>query len=129
MIEGADFNLIGKTNFLESAAILAHAALHIDGESGLVHLRHMLGKRKSVVLFGPTPVAYFSYPENVNMISENCHDCMWMIDEWNEFCSRGRNAVPECLKSITPNCVLSALPSDIFITTPKPALGIDYARE
>ena len=109
MIEEADLNLVGKTDFLAAAAILANAALHIDGESGLVHLRHVLGGR-SVVLFGPTPVEYFGYADNCNLVSKGCRGCMWMTDDWFEVCSRG-TAEPECMASITANDLIGAMTS------------------
>jgi ADP-heptose:LPS heptosyltransferase len=103
-IEGVDLNLVGKISFLEAAAVLERARLHIDGESGLVHLRHLLGGR-SVVMFGPTPAEYFAYADNCNIVSKDCRGCMWMTDDWFEVCPRGL-AESRCMASIATTEVL-----------------------
>jgi SAM-dependent methyltransferase len=79
----------------------------VDGESGLVHLRRQLGG-KSVALFGPTPVEYFGYPENVNIVAEVCGDCMWMTEDWYVNCLKGLDK-PACLESIRAETVLRAV--------------------
>ncbi|HUB10892.1 MAG TPA: glycosyltransferase family 9 protein, partial [Acetobacteraceae bacterium] len=49
-----DLDLVGCTSWRETAGLLAQAAFHIDGDSGLVHLARCHGVRSGVV-FGPTP--------------------------------------------------------------------------
>ena len=44
--------------------LLKNALYHIDGECGMVHLRKALKTGPSVVLFGPTPIKFFSYSNN-----------------------------------------------------------------
>ena len=106
-IEGADLLLCGKTSLAESMAVLKQALLHVDGESGLVHLRRQLGG-KSVVLFGPTPEKYFAYAGNINIISPFCTNCMWKTNDWQLNCPRGF-AHPECMLAITPESVMEAV--------------------
>lgn len=106
-IGGTDLSLLGRTSFREAAVVLKHSALHVDGESGLVHLRHIFGGQ-SVVLFGPTPAAYFSYSENINLVSEFCHDCMWLTDDWFVNCPKGLGA-ENCMAHISPERVMAGL--------------------
>ena len=107
VIEGTDLCLLGATSMAETKAILKYALLHIDGEGGLVHLRRQLGG-KSVVLFGPTLEAYYGYEQNVNIVADKCGECMWLTDDWMERCIRGMD-IPECMQSIEPQRVLSAV--------------------
>jgi hypothetical protein len=111
IIDGVDRCLAGKLTFAESAVILKHARLHVDGESGLVHLRRQLGGQ-SVVLFGPTQLGYFSYPQNYNISAQTCTSCMWMTDDWYGKCARGFKEA-ECMRSIQPETVLNAVTSCI----------------
>jgi SAM-dependent methyltransferase len=106
-LEGPDLCLLGKTSMTESTVILKHALLHVDGDSGLVHLRRQLGG-KSVVLFGPTPESYVGYQQNTNIVAEKCGDCMWLTDDWNTRCIRDMDT-PECMQSIRPQTVLRAV--------------------
>jgi len=106
-VEGADLVLCGQTSLAESAVILKQALLHIDGESGLVHLRRQLGGQ-SVVLFGPTPKEYFAYENNVNIVSPFCSNCLWKTEDWALNCPRGF-ARPECMLAITPESVVEAV--------------------
>jgi hypothetical protein len=107
-MEGVDVNLVGKTNMEEVKALLKGAALHIDGEGGLAHLRSALRGGKSVVLFGPTPMEFFGYEENINIRAEGAcaHWCEWVIDDWFTQCvNRTRN----CMKALTPNMVMEQI--------------------
>ena len=102
-IEGVDLNLRGKTTLKEAASLLAASSLHIDTDSGLVHIAVSLGTT-CAVLYGPTNVKYFSYNEVPNYIavpSHLCGNCWWSADGWMETCPRGLNA-PECMNSIEP---------------------------
>lgn len=101
-IPGVDINLKNRLDFLESASILAGSRLHIDTESGLVHLGASLGVR-SVVIFGPTNVAWFGYPQNINITPKQCGNCWWSIDSWMDVCAVGHE-IPVCTSeaSIAP---------------------------
>jgi len=109
VIQDTDICLAGKISLHETAVILKQAMLHIDGESGLVHLRRQL-RGQSIVLFGPTPEAYYGYPHNRNIISPVCGNCMWTTNDWNTNCPR-ELPEPECLRAISPKKVLREMES------------------
>jgi len=93
-IAGVDRVLIGQTSLAEAAALIKHAAWHIDVESGLVHLARCFGTRCTVI-FGPTSVAYFGYKDNDNIAPSACGDCWWLTETWMAKCPKG-HAVPVC---------------------------------
>lgn len=97
-IPGVDLNLRKKLSFQESTSILANSALHLDSESGLVHLGATLGV-KSVVMFGPTNVEWFGYPQNANIKPKECGNCWWSTDTWMDICPAGYEK-PICTGSI-----------------------------
>jgi len=99
-IEGVDYNLRGQTTLKEAAGVLAASSLHIDTDSGLVHIAASLGI-KCAVLFGPTNIDYCSYGQNLNIGPKKCGNCWWSTDDWMEKCPRGLEA-PECMASIEP---------------------------
>ena len=109
VMEGVDFCLLGKTTQEETTVLLKQAVLHIDGESGLVHTRRQLSGR-SVVLFGPTPVDFFGYAQNVNIVSPLCSNCLWLTDDWFTQCPKGLET-PECMPAISAECVFKAVSS------------------
>ncbi len=102
-IIGCDKYVMGESLELVKY-VLQGSFFHIDIEGGLVHLATQLGTR-CVVLFGPTPLHYYGYPENVNIQAGNCHDCCWYTGDWYT-CYR-RMAEPECMYSITPEMVMA----------------------
>jgi hypothetical protein len=106
-IEGVDLQLIGRSSLRETAAILAGSSLHIDNESGLVHLAACVGTR-SCVLFGPTPPAYFGYEENLNMAPRLCGGCWWATKDWTTNCPRGLDR-PVCLHETPPDAVAGTI--------------------
>lgn len=108
LIDGIDIDLRGKTNFEELKAILVQSVLHIDCEGGLVHMRHFLCRKPSVVLFGPTSKEFYGYDENINIISNgSCHDCEWIHREWNEKCLFKEYMA--CMNTITPQMVIDKI--------------------
>ena len=115
-LQEADANLVGATSLAQAAAVIRRSLLHVDNEGGLVHIAASLGVR-SVVLFGPTSVAYFGYPGNTNLSSGFCGDCWWATERWMECCPRGYES-PKCLEELDPARVLDAV-----------ADGIRYARQ
>ncbi|MGC0150875.1 glycosyltransferase family 9 protein [Chromobacterium vaccinii] len=104
IIEGVDVCLRGKTKLPESVAVMKKALLHIDSESGLVHLAAAIGI-PAVVLFGPTNIEYFSYPENMNVGAQECRNCWWSVDSWSDACPRGFE-VPICMSGIMPQTLV-----------------------
>ncbi len=84
--------------------ILRNAIMHIDSEGGLVHMATQLGT-KCVVLFGPTPVEYYGYPQNINIVSTECSNCCHVTPNWFTTCIL-EDKEPRCMKSITPEMVM-----------------------
>lgn len=111
VIEGIDINLVGKLEFIDSLHYLNKSILHVDTDSGLVHARKLLRKR-SVVLFGPTNIDYFGYPENTNIAPYKCGDCWWIKPNWMKTCVMAHPA-PLCMDSISPELVLYHVSSQI----------------
>lgn len=110
--ENLDFwglNVVGGTTLPELAAIVGNAKLHIDTEGGLVHLRHSVSGKPSIVLFGPTSVDFFGYSENENIRTEACpYPCEWMTESWSGECNRDDKS-HVCMKSIKPETVQDAI--------------------
>ncbi|WP_158928312.1 glycosyltransferase family 9 protein [Acidisphaera sp. S103] len=106
-IEGVDVQLIGETKLADVAAILSGSMLHIDSETGLVHLAACVGT-VSCVMFGPTPAAYFGYDENINIAPRVCGGCWWTTKDWMINCPRGFKE-PICLSETSPEAVADAI--------------------
>ncbi len=107
LFDNIDVDLIGKTSMEQVKVILKNSALHIDGEGGLVHLRHALQGGKSIVLFGATSPEFYGYSENINLRGTGCsHWCEWLTTTWQAKCSRGFYR-PPCMYSLTPDIVFN----------------------
>jgi len=102
-IEGVDLNLISKTNLTEAAGLIKDAAIHIDNESGLVHMASCFGTRACVV-YGPTNPDFFHYPGNGQVRPMNCGGCWWITKDWLSRCPRGMEE-PICMHSQPPRNV------------------------
>lgn len=100
-IKNVDLNLIGKSSLDEAFAILKYSTLHIDGDSGFVHVNASLMGR-SVVVYGPSPMKYLAYEENVNISKNICESCMWDSPDWRYQCLAGHDE-PICMTSINPD--------------------------
>ncbi len=111
-IDGADINLRGKTTLKEAASIISSSTLHIDTDSGLVHIAACLGT-PSAVLFGPTNAAYCSYKGNINIAPNLCGNCWWSIDDWMDTCPRGLKTA-ECMYSIEPKTIIEKIKSKLY---------------
>jgi len=110
LIDGTDFSLVGKTTLEEAKVIIKNSSLHIDGEGGLVHLRHALKGGTSIVLFGPTLPEFYGYPENINIKTDKCYyPCDWVINTWQADCLNPDKHI--CMKSITPKMVFEKIES------------------
>lgn len=77
--------------------ILKNSLLHVDCESGLVHLATQLGT-KCVVMFGPTPIWFFGYEDNINIPPKECGGCKDLVPDWFFRCFRYES--PKCMESI-----------------------------
>ena len=82
--------------------VLKNSLLHVDCESGLVHLATQLGT-KCLVLFGPTDEKYFGFKENLNLVSDFCRPCVWAWADGST-CLRGEME-PPCMLSLKPQLV------------------------
>ena len=106
-LKGVDISISGKTTIEEIKAILKNAILHIDGEGGLVHLRHALQGGCSCVLFGPTSPEVYGYEENINLKSSACPiHCEFYSRTWQKKCLKGKRI---CMESLTPKYVLDRI--------------------
>ncbi|MGD9898696.1 MAG: lipopolysaccharide heptosyltransferase II [Calditrichaceae bacterium] len=102
--KSAAVNLTGKTNILESAAIIESCDLMICNDSGPLHIANAM-QTDVFAFFGPTvrSIGYFPFRENdiVFEIDLDCRPCS----------SHGGSACPlkhhNCMKQITPELVLS----------------------
>jgi len=110
-IPGVDLDLRGRCSIQQTAAILSGSLLHIDVESGLVHLASSLGVR-SCVLFGPTSLDYFAYVENINVPPATCGNCWWLTPDWMMNCAKGY-AVQKCLDDTEPATIVEALAPEL----------------
>ena len=110
-IQGVHENLAGKTTIAQAVGVLKESILHIDIEGGLVHIAAGLGI-KSVVLFGPTSIDYFGYPDNINLKSDYCGDCWWTTERWMEACPRNHGSA-RCLKLLSPERVVEAVDKEL----------------
>lgn len=108
-MEGIDINLLEKTDWEDLKVLLKNAWLHIDGECGMVHMRRALKGGPSVVLFGPTPMEFYSYDENINIkADEGCkHWCARISDFWQYRCLKSDH--PACMWQLTPQKVLERI--------------------
>ncbi len=105
-LENIDLNLCGKTSFEEMLVILHNAKIHIDGECGMVHLRHFMEAKPSVVLFGPTNESFYGYPENVNISARPCGaTCDWLQLKWHDFC---------LFSGVEPLCQQALIPQNVY---------------
>ena len=85
---GVDLQLRNKIKISESFDIIKGALIHIDIESGLVHLATCF-EVPSIVFFGPTSLRWFGYDENLNVSSMQCGNCWWSTDLWMKVCPLG----------------------------------------
>ena len=104
-IPGADKYIFGEDLEIVKM-ILTNSLLHFDCEGGLVHMATQLGT-KCCVLFGPTPMWFLGYDENINIPSKECGECKGLIKQWYTTCYKyGR---PECMYSIKPKEVMDKI--------------------
>ena len=112
-IKGVDVNLVGKTSIPELMAVLNDAKVHFDMECGMVHMRHFLCRKPSIVLFGPTSPLLKGYPENINIRNDSA--CKLLMCEhillegkWTLKCLKTNSQRSECIESISVSQVINA---------------------
>ncbi len=79
----------------------------ISSEGGIAHLATQLSV-PTVVVFGPTPVYYYGYKRNVNIVSPFCSDCMEAMPDWYTSCPRGFSTA-KCMEAISGDMVADAV--------------------
>jgi hypothetical protein len=108
VIDGIDECLLNKTTIIEAFDILKTSSLHIDGDSGLVHAAARF-KIPTVVMWGPTPLHFYAYPQNINLTAKVCGEaCYGVNDNWMDKCAIHYPA-PKCMDEITPERVMNAI--------------------
>ncbi|MGB2578765.1 ADP-heptose:LPS heptosyltransferase [Elusimicrobium simillimum] len=95
-----DVSLVNQTKVADLPYILAKSMLHVDSESGIVHIAFNVGT-KAVVMFGPTTIEYWGYKTNINIKSEVCGDCVWSKKTWMQTCPLELGD-KDCMSSILP---------------------------
>jgi hypothetical protein len=105
-IEGA-VSYLGKTDIITTAAIIRGAEFYMGTEGGLSHLAAAMGT-PSVVLFGPTSVDFFGYPNNVNIQNDRCTNCWWSRLDWFNSCPKGYDP-PLCMTLLSTEEVENAI--------------------
>jgi hypothetical protein len=110
-IPGVDLNLKGALTLQQSAGVLQNSVLHIDSESGLVHLASAVGT-KSLVMFGPTNLAFFGYKENINVPPNQCGNCWWSKDDWMRDCPADYEA-PLCMQTHDLDKIASLVAAEV----------------
>ncbi|NBJ92055.1 glycosyltransferase family 9 protein [Parablautia muri] len=96
---GADAHILGE-NLEVTKWILKQSLLHIDCEGGLVHMATQLGTPCEVI-FGPTPLTIYSYPQNRNLVNPSCNGCMGIHENWAFQCYKNEEQ-PACIYGVTP---------------------------
>ncbi len=107
-IPAVDYDLISQTSLAQAAGLIRDAAFHLDNESGLVHIASCYGTQ-SCVVFGPTPLAYFGYLENINIPPATCGNCWWITETWMDRCPKGLPS-PICMETAPSKIVEAILP-------------------
>jgi hypothetical protein len=109
-MKGVDFTFTGS--LVDAMKVVAHASLHIDGETGLVHAARSFGV-KSIVMFGPTPSYWFGYDENTNIdLKMECGPCWWSHNLWLKEC-RAEYKSPQCMNMIFPERVFEEVKKEL----------------
>jgi ADP-heptose:LPS heptosyltransferase len=106
-IEGVTRCLNGQTTLEETSLLIKFSLCHIDTEGGLVHLANAVHAR-CVVLFGPTPAAFFGYPQNINLEPSGCKNCWFATKNWLIECPRHTSG-PECMREHSATSVADAV--------------------
>lgn len=110
-----DIDLTGKLTERELLSVLKGAYLHLDVEGGLVHLRHMVGGGRSVVLFGPTSPEFFGYRENINIRTGACpYPCEWLHKRWDRECILENDLKNKCMRTITVDLVMETIKKELL---------------
>jgi hypothetical protein len=113
-IPGVDLSLKDSIPLSRAARVLQRSLLHLDTDSGLVHIAASLGT-KALVLFGPTDISYYGYPQNMNVNAPGCNNCWLSSGSWITTCLIG-DVVPRCMESISQERILNAMEQALSAT-------------
>lgn len=105
IVEGVDGCLFGE-NLELIKYVLNSSLLHVDIEGGLVHLASQLGTC-CAVLFGPTPIEFFGYKDNINIQVGHCSGCIGLYEN-GYYCAQGLEKA-ECMRNIKPHILLEKI--------------------
>ena len=105
-IKNADMYVCGE-NLETTKWVLKNSICHVDCEGGLVHLATQL-KTHCIVIFGPTPLHMYGYPQNTNLINPECNNCMGIHRDWAFECFKEEEK-PRCMYGITPQMVFDSI--------------------
>jgi hypothetical protein len=115
-IPEVDLSLKGVVGLPWAVKVLQNSLLHIDTDSGLVHVAVSLGK-KAVVLFGPTGIDFYGYPQNANVQASGCTNCWLSTGDWVTTCLIG-DRQPRCMSHIPEELVLEAVAEAVTKSQP-----------
>jgi ADP-heptose:LPS heptosyltransferase len=101
-----DLNLSCRTTQPQITSVIAGSLMHFDIEGGLVHIASCVDTTCCVV-FGPTPIGYYGYPQNINIAPVFCGNCWSITQDWMETCLRGFEE-PPCMFTHSPMAVAHA---------------------
>jgi len=106
-IDGVDFDYRGRTNLRQAAAILRDSKLHVAPEGGLANLGRAVGNR-GVIFFCSTPLPFFAFSDNLNIVSQLCGNCWWTTESYLFQCPRLLRT-PVCGKSISEDEIIRSV--------------------
>lgn len=112
-IKGIDLDLVGETSLSELMAVLDRAKVHFDMECGMVHIRHFLNRRPSIVIFGPTSPTLKGYPENINIRNDSACvlpmcEHVFLQGEWSKVCFQNKTCRGACVESVSVRQAMDA---------------------
>jgi len=112
-ISSIDMSLLDKTDLESLKVLLKWSALHVDTDTGMMHLRSALRGGKSVIVFGPTSKEMLGYSENINVSAGICSPpCEWITPDWYTKCVRGDHA---CMKMVTAKMVMEQIRKEAIL--------------
>ena len=104
MIEGVQ-RLAGRLTFRESMSVLAHARLHVGGDSFLMHAANGLDVPSVIIFGGSRTPSNLGYAGNVNLyVDMPCGPC-WIQANHGERCEYE----VACMQQISPAQVVAAI--------------------
>ena len=113
-LNGVDIDLVGETSIAELMALLKESQVHLDGECGMVHIRHFVCQKPSIVLFGPTSPKLKGFKENINLRNDGCCplpmcEHILLEGQWSKMCLMNKLGTrATCIESISVRQVIDS---------------------